>query len=121
MILTFPISVIDAWIAPGAFQDSKVDWLLCIVVWLMLISGGILGITVMVTVDDAVLPDLPFASKVYVVVEAGVIDVEPETATAPTSGDTVTPLVFVVAQVRVVVSPTSMEDLLALNELITGA
>ncbi len=45
---------------------------------------------------------------------------EPDTATAPTSGDIVTLLVFVVVQARIAVSPTSIEDLLALNELITG-
>ena len=54
------------------------------------------------------------------VVDAGVTDVEPEVATAPMSGDMVTLLVFVVVQVRRVASPTSIEDLLAVNELITG-
>jgi hypothetical protein len=46
--------------------------------------------------------------------------VEPEVATEPTPGDMVTLLVLVVFQVRVAVSPSSIEDLLALNELITG-
>ena len=88
--------------------------------WLMLMVGGILGITVMVTVDDTGLPDLPFATSVYVLVAAGVTVVEPEAATDPTPGDMVTLLAFVVVQVRVTVSPASIEDLLALKELITG-
>ena len=54
------------------------------------------------------------------IVEPGVTDVEPETATAPISGDIVTLLVFVVVQARTAASPASIEDLLALNELITG-
>ena len=54
------------------------------------------------------------------IVDAGVTDVEPEMATAPISGDIVTLLVFVVVQVSIAVSPASIEDLLALNELITG-
>ena len=54
------------------------------------------------------------------VVAAGVTVVEPEVATAPTSGDIVTLIAFVVVQVRIAVSPTSIEDLLAMNELITG-
>ena len=52
---------------------------------------------------------------------AGVTVVEPEAATEPTPGDMVTLLVLVVFQVSTTVSPTSIEDLLALNELITGA
>jgi hypothetical protein len=55
-----------------------------------------------------------------VVVVAGVIVVEPEAATVPTPGDIVTLLAFVVVQVRIAVSPASIEDLLALKELITG-
>ena len=51
---------------------------------------------------------------------AGVTVVEPEAATIPTPGDIVTLLAFVVVQLRIAVSPTSIEDLLALNELITG-
>ncbi len=46
--------------------------------------------------------------------------VEPEAATAPTPGDIVTPLAFVVVQVKIAVSPASIEDSLALNELING-
>jgi len=46
--------------------------------------------------------------------------VEPEVATVPTSGDIVTLIAFVVVQVSMAVSPISMEDLLALNELIIG-
>jgi hypothetical protein len=55
-----------------------------------------------------------------VVVVVGVTVVEPEAATEPTPGDMITLLALVIFQVRVVVSPCSMEDLLALNELITG-
>ena len=51
---------------------------------------------------------------------AGGTVVEPEAATEPTPGDMITLLALVVFQVRVAVSPSSMEDLLALNELITG-
>ena len=45
---------------------------------------------------------------------------EPEAATDPTSGDIVTLLALVVVQVRIAVSPLSMEALLAPNELTTG-
>ena len=45
---------------------------------------------------------------------------EPEVATEPTSGDIVTLLALVVVHVRIAVSPLSIEDLSALNELITG-
>ena len=51
---------------------------------------------------------------------AGVTVVEPEVATIPTPGDIVTLLAFVVVQVRVAVSPASIEALLALKELIMG-
>jgi len=54
------------------------------------------------------------------VVDAGVTDVEPETATAPIPGEMVTALVLVVVQVRTAVSPASIEDLLTLKKLITG-
>ena len=115
-----PISVMNTRIAPGAFQDRDADCPLCIVAWPMLMVGGILGITVMVAVDDTELPDLPFAVSVYVAVAAGVTVVEPEAATAPTPGDMVTLLTFVVVQVKVAVSPASIEDLLVLKELIIG-
>jgi len=110
----------DTWIAPGAFHERDVSCPFWIVVWPMLITGGILGMTVMVAVDDAELPDFPFATSVYVVVVAGVTVVEPEAATVPTPGDMVTLLALVVVQVRIAVSPVSTEDLLALKELITG-
>ena len=54
------------------------------------------------------------------IVAVGVTVVEPEAATVPTAGDMVALLAFVVVQVRIAVSPASIEDLLALNELITG-
>ena len=54
------------------------------------------------------------------VVAVGVTVVEPEAATVPTPGDIVTLLVLVVVQVSIAVSPASIEDLLALNELIEG-
>jgi len=76
--------------------------------------------TVMVAVDDAELSDFPLATSVYVVVVAGVTVVEPEAATVPMLGDMVTLLALVVVQVRIAVSPVSIEDLLALKELITG-
>ena len=50
----------------------------------------------------------------------GVTVVEPEAATVPTPGDIVTLLALVVVQVSIAVSPASIEDLLALNELIEG-
>jgi hypothetical protein len=53
-------------------------------------------------------------------VAVGVTVVEPEAATEPTPGDIVTLLALVVFQVRIAVSPSSIEDLLVLNELITG-
>ena len=51
---------------------------------------------------------------------AGVTVVEPEAATVPVPGDIVALLAFVVVQVRIAVSPASIVDLLALNELIMG-
>jgi hypothetical protein len=55
-----------------------------------------------------------------VVVVVGVTVVEPEAATEPTPGDIVMLLALVVFQVRIAVSPSSIEDLLVLNDLITG-
>jgi hypothetical protein len=54
------------------------------------------------------------------VVAVGVTVVEPEAATVPTPGDIDTPVVLVVVQVSTTVSPISIEDLLAVNELIEG-
>ena len=51
---------------------------------------------------------------------AGVTVVEPEEATFPTPGDIVTLVALVVVQVRIAVSPDSMDDLLVLKELIIG-
>jgi hypothetical protein len=82
--------------------------------------GGILGITVMVVVADTGLPDLLLAVSVYMVVVVGVAVVEPEAATAPTPGDILTLLAFVVFQVSTAVSPASIEDLLTLKEFMTG-
>jgi hypothetical protein len=74
----------------------------------------------MVVEAVTVLPELPVADKVYVVVLPGVTVVEPDVPTAPIPGDMVTLLVLVVVQVRVTVWPTSTDDALALKELITG-
>ena len=57
-------SLMDTWTAPRAFQEIDVNFPLFIVVWLMLIVGSILGMTVIVAVDDAELPDCPFATSV---------------------------------------------------------
>ena len=64
LMLALPISEIHTFTDPGAFQMRDVDCPLCIVVCPMLISGGTLGITVIVTVDDTELLSLPFATNV---------------------------------------------------------
>jgi hypothetical protein len=58
---TLPTLLIVTPMAPGAFQESDVDCPLFIVFWPMLMVGGILSLTAIVIVDDAGLPDLPFA------------------------------------------------------------
>ena len=64
LVPKLPASLIDTRTAPGAFQESDVDCPLFIVAWPTLMVGGILGITVMVAVDEAGFPDLPFAVSV---------------------------------------------------------
>ena len=86
----------------------------------MLNVGGTLGITFIAVEAVTVLPELPVADRVYIVVCAGVTVVEPDVPTAPIPGVIVTLLAFVVVQVRVTVCPTSIDDALALKELIAG-
>ncbi len=106
--------------APGAFHVMTVVCPFCILDWPAVMPGGILGLTVIVRVDVTDVPELPLAVNVYVVVEAGVIEVLPVDATVPMPGTMFTLLVLIVFQVNIAVSPASIVCLLTLKELITG-